>query len=140
MKCLDCQKLITHNKHVGCCQINGTVSLGGCEHWEPMDDMKSFGTSRDMRIMYPIHDFGKNVGTYGQLEKVLEECEEVRSAVIVESSERIIEECCDLIQATFNMIEILEPGGVQNALELHTQKMVDRGYPVKYYIEMEGKK
>jgi phosphoribosyl-ATP pyrophosphohydrolase len=87
-------------------------------------------------IKIPIHDFSK-YSADDQIAKVHEEFMELLQAYTSEPTERIIEEACDLIQATFNLIEMLSPGGVKNALEAHQAKMQGRNYPVKYSLGLE---
>lgn len=120
--CKNCKKLITYTHKMGVCETNGTVPLIGCDNFE----------SRPIKL--PIHDF--KACTSLQLDKVAEEHHEVIQAYQNESNSRVIEECCDLIQATVNLIEMLSPTGVHEALTRHSAKMQERNYPVKYELEV----
>lgn len=72
-----------------------------------------------------------------QLKKVREEFMEVVDAYQRETDERIVEECCDLIQATLNLIDLVVPGQIRDALEKHSRKMEDRKYEVSYYLSLK---
>ena len=87
-------------------------------------------------VTIPIHNFSK-YRVIDQLEKVQEEYFELEASYREkESIERTIEEATDLIQATFNLIEMLSPGKVHEALQKHSEKMAKRGYAVKYELEV----
>ena len=86
-------------------------------------------------VAIPIHNFSK-YRIIDQVAKVKEEYLEVIMAYQNDTVERTIEEATDLIQATLNLIEMLSPGKVHEALQKHSEKMAKRGYPVKYELEV----
>jgi phosphoribosyl-ATP pyrophosphohydrolase len=86
-------------------------------------------------VTIPIHDF-PYVTAGIQVNKIKEECKELIDAYSYENDDRTIEEATDLIQATFNLIEMLSPNGVHEALQKHSEKMAERGYAVKYELDI----
>ena len=71
-----------------------------------------------------------------KVNKIKEGCKELIDAYSYENDDRTIEEATDLIQATLNLIEMLSPGKVHEALQKHSEKMAKRGYVVKDELEM----
>lgn len=89
-------------------------------------------------------DFNK-VKITEQMKKIREECEELAKEVYSnqrnrtkDNTERVTEECLDVIQANIGLLYILKFQGVdlESALRRHNEKLESRKWTFKYIIRI----
>ena len=90
-----------------------------------------------MMNLFPILSFNATIEE--RLEKLIEECQEVIKATQMDAStQEILSEYMDTIEVCLTNIHMCYSDiEIEDALKLHRQKMLDRKYEIKSWLEIE---
>lgn len=87
--------------------------------------------------LFPILSFNATIEE--RLEKLIEECQEVIKATHMNAStQEILSEYMDILEVCLTNIHMCYSDiEIEDALKLHRQKMLDRKYEIKSWLEIE---
>ena len=90
-----------------------------------------------MMNLFPILSFNATIEE--RLEKLIEECQEVIKATQMDAStQEILSEYMDILEVCLTNIHMCYSDiEIEDALKLHRQKMIDRKYEIKSWLEIE---
>lgn len=90
-----------------------------------------------MMNLFPILSFNATIEE--RLEKLIEECQEVIKATQMDAStQEILSEYMDILEVCLTNIHMCYSDiEIEDALKLHRQKMLDRKYEIKSWLEIE---
>ena len=90
-----------------------------------------------MMNLFPILNFNATIEE--RLKKLIEECQEVIKATQMDAStQEILSEYMDILEVCLTNIHMCYSDiEIEDALKLHRQKMLDRKYEIKSWLEIE---
>lgn len=90
-----------------------------------------------MMNLFPILSFNATIEE--RLKKLIEECQEVIKATQMDAStQEILSEYMDILEVCLTNIHMCYSDiEIEDALKLHRQKMLDRKYEIKSWLEIE---
>ena len=90
-----------------------------------------------MMNLFPILNFNATIEE--RLKKLIEECQEVIKATQMNAStQEILSEYMDILEVCLTNIHMCYSDiEIEDALKLHRQKMLDRKYEIKSWLEIE---
>ncbi len=87
-------------------------------------------------MKYPVLDISKYT-TLEEMNKLQEEVQEFKVALLLDDEDNMLEEALDVIQVLINILNRYElTDYLEEALYIHKKKLASRGWKLDKYIEL----